>query len=59
MQLWWLFVFWRVFSRVNINEREGAGRWTAGQDHHGPKADVLGAGESSQKVMMPVLLSGS
>lgn len=43
----------------SINEREGAGRGrrSAGQERHGSKAALLGAGEASEEVTMAVVLS--
>lgn len=43
----------------SINEREGAGRGrtSAGQERHGSKAALLGAGEASEEVTMTVVLS--
>lgn len=43
----------------SINEREGAGRGRRreGQERHGSKAALLGAGEASEEVTMTVVLS--
>ena len=55
-----VFVLGGVFGlKGGINEREGAGwgRRSAGQERHGPKAALLGAGEASEEVTMDVVLS--